>query len=143
MTGVWIGGKTPPTTKAAPITSNHRGLREDETKWRSVFPAHANTGDPNDPIRGLSANQIDCALISMMVGSHDELQSETGYIDARPRLPDRRKPLATHGRTIHVGQNRPTSPWPRTSAFARCRQLSSLVPLLPCGTRTNSRCRTC
>jgi hypothetical protein len=26
-----------------------RGLREDETRWRSVFPAHANTGDPNGP----------------------------------------------------------------------------------------------
>src|ERR1700757_2605984 len=54
------------------------------------FPAHANTGDPNGPVRGLSANQIACALISMMVGSHDKLQSETGYIDARPHLPDRR-----------------------------------------------------
>jgi len=29
------------------------------------------------------------------------LQSEAGYIDARPHPPDRRKPLATHGRTIH------------------------------------------
>src|SRR5262245_49183773 len=26
-----------------------RGLREDETTWRMVFPAHANTGDPNSP----------------------------------------------------------------------------------------------
>src|SRR6266567_8631866 len=30
------------------------------------------------------------ALISMMVRSNDELQSETGYIDARPYHPDRR-----------------------------------------------------
>ena len=29
------------------------------------------------------------------------LQSEAGYINARPHLPDRGKPLATHGRTIH------------------------------------------
>jgi hypothetical protein len=28
------------------------------------------------------------------------LQAEAGYIDARPQLPDRRNPLATHGRTI-------------------------------------------
>ena len=28
-----------------------------------------------------------------------QLQSETGYIDARPLTPARRKPLATHGRT--------------------------------------------
>src|SRR5215510_595602 len=33
------------------------------------------------------------------------LQSEAGYIDARPQLPDRRKPLATHGRTIHSCQD--------------------------------------
>ena len=32
---------------------------------------------------------------------HNTLQLEAGYIDARPHLPDRRKPLATHGRTIH------------------------------------------
>jgi len=34
------------------------------------------------------------------------LQSEAGYIDARPQRLDRRKPLATHGRTIHSGQTR-------------------------------------
>src|SRR5215472_2016388 len=31
---------------------------------------------------------------------HDPLQAEAGYIDARPYLPDRRKPLATRGRTL-------------------------------------------
>ena len=40
---------------------------------------------------------------------HNMLQSEAGYINARPHLPDRRKPLATHGRTIHAGQNRKSS----------------------------------
>jgi hypothetical protein len=43
--------------------------------------------------RGLSANEIARALISMMVGSNDKLQSETGYIDARPHPPDRRNLL--------------------------------------------------
>src|SRR2546428_9162051 len=38
-------------------------------RWRSVFPAHANTGDPNGPVRGLSADQLECALISMMAWS--------------------------------------------------------------------------
>jgi hypothetical protein len=52
-------------------------------RWRSVFPARANTGDPNGPTRGRSANQIARALISMMARSN-ELQSEAGYIDARP-----------------------------------------------------------
>jgi hypothetical protein len=37
----------------------------------------------------MSANDVARALISMMVRSHDELQSETGYIDARPHHPDR------------------------------------------------------
>jgi hypothetical protein len=32
---------------------------------------------------------------------HNALQAEAEYIDARPQLPDRRKPLATRGRTIH------------------------------------------
>jgi hypothetical protein len=32
---------------------------------------------------------------------HHTLQPEAGYIDARPQPTDRRKPLATHGRTIH------------------------------------------
>jgi hypothetical protein len=38
----------------------------------------------------MSANDVARALISMMVRSNDELQSETGYIDARPHQPDRR-----------------------------------------------------
>ena len=33
------------------------------------LPAHANTGDPNGPVRGLSASQIACALISIMARS--------------------------------------------------------------------------
>ena len=33
----------------------------------------------------------------MMVGSHDELQAETGYIDARPHQPSRRKLLQRTG----------------------------------------------
>src|SRR6516162_10871879 len=32
---------------------------------------------------------------------HNLLQAKAGYIDARPHLPDRRKPLAPRGRTIH------------------------------------------
>ena len=35
----------------------------------SVFPARANTGDPNGPLQGLSANEIACALISMVARS--------------------------------------------------------------------------
>src|SRR5215813_9444608 len=35
----------------------------------SVFPARANTGDPNGPVGGLSANEIARALTSMMARS--------------------------------------------------------------------------
>src|SRR5438132_13816787 len=52
----------------------------------SVFPARANTGDPKWPVRGLSGNEIARALISMMAGSTSALQSEAGYIDARPQI---------------------------------------------------------
>ena len=51
----------------------------------SVFPAHANTGDPNGPVRCLSGNENARALISMMARSTKPLQSEAGYIDARPQ----------------------------------------------------------
>jgi hypothetical protein len=43
----------------------------------------------------------------MMVGSRDRLQSETGYIDARPRLPDRQNLLQrTAGPYIRVTTRR-------------------------------------
>ena len=47
----------------------------------SVFPAHANTGDPNGPIEALSANEIAGALISMMARS-ETLKSKAGYTDS-------------------------------------------------------------
>src|SRR3954470_13452932 len=71
-------------------------------------PALANTGDPNGP-RGLSANEVAGALIPMMARS-TMLQSKAGYIDARPLPPDRQNSLATHGRTIHLGQSRRCRP---------------------------------
>src|SRR5438132_14241241 len=52
----------------------------------SVFPARANTGDPKWPVRGLSGNEIERELRSMMAGSTSALQSEAGYIDARPQI---------------------------------------------------------
>src|SRR5215813_11225702 len=77
----------------------------------SVFPAHANTGDPNGPLRGLSANDVARALISMMVRSENELQSETGYIDARPHHPRSTKSSCTA---------RPDHTFGSISAIRRC-----------------------
>src|SRR6266404_5543057 len=77
-----------------------RGIRRD---GGSVFPAHANTGDPNGPVRGLTANKNAGALISMMARSKCSNQRpDTLMQDHLP--PDRRKPLATRGRTIHLGR---------------------------------------
>jgi len=53
--------------------------------------------------RGLSANEVARALISMMARS-TMLQSKAGYIDARPLTASSTRTLATHGRTIHAGQ---------------------------------------
>jgi hypothetical protein len=39
---------------------------------------------------------------------HNTLQSEAGYIDARPKAARSMKPLATHGRTIHWGHMQTT-----------------------------------
>src|SRR4029077_1354285 len=75
----------------------------------------------------------------MRAGTHDgpehtALQAEAGYIDARPYLPDRRKPLATHGRTIHMGQSRhserglATSGLPWTTDIIRASRHVSNVP---------------
>jgi len=70
-----------------------------------VFPAHANTGDRR-PDRGLSVNEnATRALISMMARSK-LLQSEAGYIDARPLTASSAKPLATHGRNHTSGSIR-------------------------------------
>src|SRR5258707_2249646 len=50
-------------------------------------------------------------------GPEQKLQSETGYIDARPLNASSTKPLATHGRTIHVGQTHRFGPRPTTSGL--------------------------
>jgi hypothetical protein len=50
--------------------------------------------------RQRSANQIACALISMMARSTRSNQKPDTLMQDR-YLPDRRKPLATGGRTIH------------------------------------------
>jgi hypothetical protein len=62
----------------------------------SVFPATVNT------IRGLSANEIAAALISIMAPSvRLHQRPDTLMQDRSP--PTRRNLLATHGRTIHLG----------------------------------------
>src|SRR5271169_6043762 len=82
----------------------------------SVFPAHANTGDPDGPVEACSANE----RADIHDGpEHDTLQSEAGYIDARPLTAISTKSLATHGRTIHVGHLR---------RFRRARATSAIAP---------------
>jgi hypothetical protein len=71
----------------------------------SVFPAHANTGDPNGPGRGLSANQIVCALISMMARSTRSKQRPDTLMQDR-YLPGSTK-ASCNARPVHtLGQSR-------------------------------------
>ena len=63
------------------------------------FPALANTGDPNGPL-SLSANEIACALISMMARSNAPNQRPNTLMQDRSP-PTRQGFLATYGRTIH------------------------------------------
>ena len=75
----------------------------------SVFLATAYTGDPNGPNRGLSANEIAAALISIVARSKGSNQRpDTLMQDRSP--PTRRNLLATDGRTIHLGHERQDSP---------------------------------
>ena len=53
---------------------------------------------------GLSANQIGCARISI-TGPEPRLHQQAGNISARPTS-HRRKPLATHGWSVHLGHMR-------------------------------------
>ncbi len=67
-----------------------------------VFPAHANPGDPNGPFEA-------CPLMRTHHihdgREHKPLQAEAGLMQDR-NANRSTKPLATHGRTIHVGHSR-------------------------------------
>src|SRR6266446_8572419 len=58
---------------------------------------------------------------------HNTLQSEAGYIDARPPPPIRRNLLATHGRTIHEGQTEKNSVWQMSSELPLKAEMPGLV----------------
>src|SRR6516225_9154126 len=69
-----------------------RGMREDKTRWRIGLPGRVRALVTQMAVRGLSANEIACALISMMARSSKA--PIKGRIDARPHSPpDRRSPL--------------------------------------------------
>src|SRR6266404_3563015 len=80
-------------------TLTRRALREDETTMEDRSSRRrANPGDKAR--RGLSANEIACALISMMARSTCSNQRPNTLM--QDRISQRRpKPLAPHGRTIH------------------------------------------
>jgi len=58
------------------------------------FPASANTGDPNGPLRPVR-NEIAGALISMMARKPNKLQQRPDTLMQDRSPPTRRKPLAT------------------------------------------------
>src|SRR5438132_11259372 len=98
----------------------------------SVFPARANTGDPKWPVRGLSGNEIARALISMMAGSTSALQSEAGYIDARPQIRqiDENLLRRTSGPYIWVNL-----------VVTSARRVSHTLPLIPTQFNAEPLCR--
>src|SRR3984893_15225344 len=67
-------------------------------------------------------------------GPEQMLQSKAGYIDARPLTASSAKPLATHGRTIHLGHSHRSSDapdksdHPSTADIFRMRWHGSFVP---------------
>ena len=91
------------------------------------FPALANTGDPNGPL-SLSANEIACALISMMARSNAPNQRPNTLMQDRSP-PTRQGFLATHGRTI-IGSKAPLRPhWPMSVLPLRVQPVSA-TPLV-------------
>ena len=90
--------------------------------------------------RGLSANKIACALISMMARSTTRSNQRPDTLMQDRSLPDRRNSLATHGRTIHLGHQCSHAPGrpvlhrrlilSQTSAGRRT--TSSIAPHLAC-----------
>jgi hypothetical protein len=82
---------------------SRRGLREDEKRWRTGFPAHAKTGDPKWPnLRpGRNENVQAAALRSMVARYNSPIRGR--YIDARPQTDSRKLCDARH---IHLGQQK-------------------------------------
>src|SRR5882672_2862449 len=80
-------------------------------------------------------------------GPEQMLQSEAGYIDARPLTASSAKPLATHGRTIHPGHSRHsncalvTSGLPLKADVSRAHRHVSKVPTTDIGARPPTRPR--
>ena len=68
-------------------------------------------------------------------GREHALQSEAGYIDARPHQPKPSKPLAPHGRTIHWGQN----PNPPFSGLCQLWPAADITP----NPASSAPCRFC
>src|SRR5215831_10808250 len=62
------------------------------------------TWRPKWPARGLTANENVCALISMVARSTARSNQRPDTLMQDRKLTARRKPLATHGRTIHLGR---------------------------------------
>jgi hypothetical protein len=55
-------------------------------RWTNGLPGATARLGANMALRGLSVNQLDRALISMVARSNKPLQSEAGYIYGQPRL---------------------------------------------------------
>src|SRR3984893_11049080 len=89
----------------------------------SVLPAHANTGDPNGPFE--AGPLIRPHRADIHDGSeHNTLQSEAGYIDARPHVRQIDETLLQRTAGPYIGSfssDRPAPDAPGMSASLRSR----------------------
>src|ERR1700730_17114220 len=82
----------------------------------SVLPAHANTGDPNGPFE--AGPLIRPHRADIHDGSeHNTLQSEAGYIDARPHVRQIDETLLQLSDALGMSASLRSRPNPRTAAF--------------------------
>ena len=76
-------------------------LGEDKTRGRIGLPGACEYWWPEWPGRGLVGNEIARALISMVARSTTRSNVRPDTLMQDPHPTERRKPLATRGRTIH------------------------------------------
>jgi hypothetical protein len=82
-------------TPVHPARSSRRPALTGPCAWRVPAPAGRDALNTLVQVAPVTAEVLD--------NPEHMLQSQAGYIDARPHPPESTKPLAPHGRTIHVG----------------------------------------
>jgi len=83
------------------ISENRARMRPRQPRSDQRCTPRCRRGPPKWPARGLAANENACALISMVARSTARSNRRPDTLMQERKPTDRRKPLATHGRSIH------------------------------------------